>query len=168
MHRTVFVLALILCGICQAEEKEDSSSYLVLSASVEPEGKDKPKWIRLWDGNRITWIEPDAIIVAIKPGRYVFDSIRIEKYKGSRRGTHVFKERPWLEIAQGKIYLIGHMVVKAPLTGKGRGRVVSGDNIALLKKACNLSPEIFDQFPVNTFGKMEEMKIDCNLIRDDT
>lgn len=148
-------------------EADPQMAYLIIEATVSDKELNQPNRIYLSRGSSSPIeISANSSIVAVYPGRYRISGIyfHADKYYGV--GSLTITEENIFDVGAGKIYLIGNLVLYKTfaLTENSDPMYTINlvNDIQILQRACERSPQVFEAFPINTFGKSSEFKLDCN------
>jgi len=145
---------------------DPQKAYLIIEATIPDKESNQPNRIYLNRGSYPIDIPAHSDIVAVDPGRYRISGILFQEDEYYGEGSLTIKGENVFNVSEGRIYWIGNLVLhktSAPAENSDPMYTINLVNdIQILKRACERSPQVFEAFPVNTFGKSSEFKLDCS------
>lgn len=152
-------ILLLVTLVTPSLDVDPNMAYVVIDASVTDANRDQPNWIAFYRGVRGVHIPTGRYIVALRPGTYKINHIDFQQDYNLSDGTQLLKKNYKFELKTGKIYLLGHY--EFTWISGTRYDLNMGNDYSLLKKACEIAPEIFNSFPVSTVDNTKELKLIC-------
>jgi len=155
MRSLLLFVALFVSSTLSAEPDK---AYLIIKATATNKER-QPSWICLVRLNKCTHISANEGLVAITPGRYKLHHIDFSKSKVWGIETQVFNKPMKFKFEPGNIYLVGDI----RLTKKKSKRYEIELNQApdLVIKACSISPDIFENYPVTNLTGSKKLRFSC-------
>jgi hypothetical protein len=137
---------------------EPDMAYLIIKATAINKDK-QPSWICLVRRRKCTHVSANEGLVAIKPGKYKLHHIDFGKSKVLGTETQIFEKPMTFKFKPGNIYLVGDIQLKKKKSK--RYKIELNQDPDLVIKACAISPDIFERYPVNNMTGSKKTRFSC-------
>jgi len=161
MRSTLLFICLFFNSALCAEPDlsvEPDMAYLIIKATAINKDK-QPSWICLERRRKCTHVSANEGLVAIKPGKYRLHHIDFGRVELLELGSQTFDTPMKFKFKPGNIYFIGDIQFKNKEFQ--RDDIELNQDPDLVIKACAISPNIFERYPVNNMSGSKKTRFSC-------
>jgi hypothetical protein len=146
-----------LCAEPDLEARPDMAYIIIKATAINKERQ--PSWICLIRRGRCEHVAANKGLVAIKPGKYKLHHIDFGKSKASGIDVQFFDRPMAFKFKPGNIYLVGDIQLNKKKSR--RYKIELNQDPDLVIKACAISPDIFENYPVNNMSGSKKIRFSC-------
>lgn len=137
---------------------EPDMAYLIITSSAINKER-QPSWICLIRRGRCKHVAANTGLVAIEPGKYRLHHIDFGRVELLELGSQAFDTPMKFKFKPGNIYFIGDIQFKNKEFQ--RDDIELNQDPDLVTKACAISPDIFENYPVNNMSGSKKIRFSC-------
>lgn len=132
---------------------DDNKAYLVIDASILPEDRPQPTWIRLFGYVHDAYLSTSRDIFELPPGVRRVTHVDFRDSPGTGHRAVALRQTQDMFLKPGTIYYYGRLEIAGDRRQRRVRTVLDPD---LFRRACKRAPKHFRQFDVVLVGPLAE------------